>query len=67
MLDDAYELGAEGGIVDIMFATFGTGHGGKWRAATRPPQTAVLPKAWKSRQQRDYHDSKLASFMNGSD
>ncbi|ORB56609.1 MULTISPECIES: AAA family ATPase [Mycobacterium] len=25
LLDDAYELGAEGGIVDIMFATFGTG------------------------------------------
>jgi ATP/maltotriose-dependent transcriptional regulator MalT len=25
LLDDAYELGAEGGIVDIMLATFGTG------------------------------------------
>jgi len=25
LLDDAYELGAEGGLVDIMFATFGTG------------------------------------------
>jgi ATP/maltotriose-dependent transcriptional regulator MalT len=25
LLDDAYELGAEGGIVDIMFATFATG------------------------------------------
>jgi ATP/maltotriose-dependent transcriptional regulator MalT len=25
LLDDAFELGAEGGIVDIMFATFGTG------------------------------------------
>jgi ATP/maltotriose-dependent transcriptional regulator MalT len=25
LLDDAYELGAEGGIVDIMFATFGIG------------------------------------------
>jgi serine/threonine-protein kinase/serine/threonine-protein kinase PknK len=25
LLDDAYDLGAEGGIVDIMFATFGTG------------------------------------------
>ena len=36
LLDDAYDLGAEGGIVDCMLATFGTGTRLKFTRGDKP-------------------------------
>ncbi len=66
LLDDAYELGAEGGIVDFMLAAFGTGARLKFARGDKRPPIDDSTKAWRSRGNCNFRDSRLACSMKVS-
>ncbi len=66
LLDDAYELGAEGGIVDFMLASFGTGARLKLSRGDAGVLIADSTKVWKSHGHCDFRDWRPGCSMRWS-